>query len=192
METFLSICIGIGLSAACGFRIFIPLLILSGAALFGGFPLFESVEWLGSWPAFICLTIATVCEILAYYIPWLDNLLDSITSPLALIAGVLVSYSVFTDMPSWAHWGLAIIVGGGTAGLVQLGSVQTRLLSTATTGGVANPIVSTMESFGSVFMSILAIFLPVIALILFLVLLVGIYYSFKLGKRTIDKVFGSA
>lgn len=114
METFLSICIGVGLSAACGFRVFIPMLILSGASLFGNFELFESVAWLGSWPVFICLVIATVCEVLAYYIPWLDNLLDSIASPMAVIAGALVSYSVFTDMPPWAHWGLAIIAGGGS------------------------------------------------------------------------------
>ncbi|MDL5055087.1 DUF4126 domain-containing protein [Oscillatoria laete-virens NRMC-F 0139] len=167
METFLSICIGVGLSAACGFRVFIPMLILSGASLFGNFELFESVAWLGSWPVFICLVIATVCEVLAYYIPWLDNLLDSIASPMAVIAGALVSYSVFTDMPPWAHWGLAIIAGGGAAGLVQLGSVQTRLVSTATTGGFGNPIVSTIESIGAVLLSIFSIFLPVIALVLF-------------------------
>lgn len=191
METFLSICIGVGLSAACGFRVFIPLLILSGASLFGNIELFESVSWLGSWPLFICLCIATALEILAYYIPWLDNLLDSVASPLAVMAGVLVSYSVFADMPPWAHWGLAIIAGGGAASLTQLASVHTRLLSTATTGGIANPVVSTIESISAFIMSLLSIFLPVIALLVFLILLVGVYYSFKTGARILRRFFKS-
>ncbi|MDZ4742372.1 MAG: DUF4126 domain-containing protein [Verrucomicrobiota bacterium] len=188
VETILSVFIGIGLSAACGFRIFIPLLILSGASLFGGFELFESVAWLGSWPVFVCLCVATLSEILAYYIPWLDNLLDSVASPMAVLAGVLVSYSVLSNVPPWAHWALAIIAGGGTAGLIQLGSVQTRLLSTATTGGIANPLISTLESIGAVVMSFVAIFLPVIAMILFFLLLVGVYYSFKLTKSIVGKI----
>ena len=73
MEIFLSICVGVGLSAACGFRVFVPLLGLSIAAKLGMVHLGASFAWAGSTTAIVAFGVATVAEIAAYYIPWVDR-----------------------------------------------------------------------------------------------------------------------
>ncbi len=165
METLLSIFIGIGLSAACGFRVFIPLMIVSVSALSGHLSLAPGFEWIGTYPALVVFGIASIVEILSYYVPVIDNLLDTIAVPAAIIAGTIVMASAVSEMSPLLRWSLAVIVGGGIAGTVQGLTGITRLVSTATTGGFANPIVSTAEAGGSVAMSIIAISFPVVAFI---------------------------
>lgn len=166
MENLLGVLVGIGLSAACGFRVFVPMLALSIAALTGFFPLGSSFAWLGTWPALIAFACATLLEIGAYYIPWLDNLLDSIMTPLAIAAGITMTAALGDDLHPLLKWSLAVIAGGGISGLIQSGTVALRAGSTATTGGLANPIVSTLELMGSVLMVILALLIPVLAIVL--------------------------
>jgi len=172
METLLSIFIGIGLSAACGFRVFIPLMVLSVASLSGHLALAPGFEWIGTYPALAAFGMASIIEILSYYIPIVDNLLDTIAVPAAIIAGTIVMASAVTEMSPLLRWSLAVIVGGGIAGTVQGLTSITRLASTATTGGFAGPILSTAESGGSVAMSVLAVSFPVVAFIL----VIGIIY----------------
>src|SRR5512136_696111 len=105
MENLLSVMIGMGLSAACGFRVFVPLLILSIAGLSGHLRLAPGFEWIASWPALLAFATATILEILAYYIPWVDHFLDMIAGPVALLAGVLASASLVKDMPPLLKWG---------------------------------------------------------------------------------------
>lgn len=167
MQTFLSICLGIGLSAACGFRVFVPLLVMNVASLTGHLTLAHGFEWLGSYPALVTFSVATLVEIAGYYIPWLDHLLDTIATPAAVIAGTIVTASVATEMSPYLRWTLAVIAGGGAAGVIQGGTVLTRGASTATTGGLANPVVATVELAGAVITSVLAIAAPVLAAVLF-------------------------
>jgi hypothetical protein len=167
MQEILSVCVGIGLAAACGFRIFIPPLIMSIAAMSGNLALSPSFAWIGTYPALITFAVATVLEITAYYVPWLDNFLDSIATPAAVVAGTVVTASMVSGMSPWMQWTLAVIAGGGVAGLVQGTTVLTRAASTASTGGLANPIFATVEwglSFGTTVLSIVAPILVVIAL----------------------------
>ncbi|MFT4692190.1 MAG: DUF4126 domain-containing protein [Verrucomicrobiia bacterium] len=162
-DTLLSLSIGLGLAAACGFRIFVPMLITSIAAKSGHLELAESFMWLASDAALISLGAATVVEVLAYYVPWLDNLLDGITTPCAVVAGTIVMAGFIPEMDAWLKWSLAIISGGTAAGAVQAATVFTRGLSTASTGGLANPLLSTGEAAASTGISILAVFLPFLA-----------------------------
>ncbi|MBN1808476.1 MAG: DUF4126 domain-containing protein [Planctomycetes bacterium] len=171
MEIVLSIALGIGLSAACGFRVFVPFLVISIASLSGHLELAEGFTWIGTWPALIAFAVATALEIGAYYVPWLDNLLDSIATPVAVIAGVLVAAACITDMSPLLKWVLAVIVGGGAAGAVQGLTVVTRAASTATTGGIGNPVVSSVEAGSSVVMSGLAVLLPLAAAVIFIALM---------------------
>ena len=167
IETILGLCIGIGLSAACGFRVFVPLLVMSVAALMGWFEPMKGFEWLAIPSVCVALGIATVCEIAAYYIPWVDNVLDTVATPVAMIAGTLTTMAVSTgEMSQFASWAAAIIIGGGTATAVQMSTVAVRGVSTATTGGIANPVVSTVEWIGAVIVSIMAMLLPVLVAIL--------------------------
>jgi len=181
MDTALSICVGIGLSAACGFRVFVPLLIMSIAALSGHLALASQFQWIGTYPALIAFGVATALEVGGYYIPWLDHLLDTIATPAAIVAGIIVMSSKLTGMDPFLKWTLAVIAGGGIAGVVQSGTVLTRAASTSTTGGIANPIVATAELGLSVFMSFLALVLPVVAMLL--VVVIGAFIGVKAWKR---------
>lgn len=171
MEIILSILLGIGLSAATGFRIFIPALLTNIAAMNGFLELGDNFQWLASWPAFWILITATVLEIAAYYIPFIDNILDTIATPIAIIAGGLLTTSfIQIDQPA-LQWGLGLIIGGGTAGVVQTGTNIVRLTSTGTTGGIGNPVVSTVENISSFILSIFSIFIPIIAFFFVVLLL---------------------
>lgn len=178
-ETILSIFLGIGLSASVGFRIFLPLFALSLAAYLDVWELNESWLWIGSTTALITLGIATVVEIMAYYIPVVDNALDAIAIPLATIAGTAVMVSTIADLSPVITWALAIIAGGGTAAAVKSSVSTTRLGSTISTAGFGNPIVATFETGSSIVMSIISIFLPILAVILVLLIFFLIYKLYK-------------
>lgn len=172
MDTLLGICVGIGLSAACGFRVFVPLLIMNIAALSGHLTLAHGFEWIGSYPALVAFSVATCLEIAGYYIPWVDHLLDTISTPAAIVAGTIVTASMVSHMSPFLKWTLAVIAGGGTAGLVQGTTVLTRGASTLTTAGLGNPLLATIELGGAVITSILAIVAPVVAVVLVAAVLV--------------------
>ncbi len=163
LETITAICLGLALSASCGFRVFVPMLVGGIAAKAGYLELAQEFEWLGTWPAIAIFSVATVVEIGAYYLPWLDNLLDSITVPVAVVAGILLAAASFGDMDPMLKWSLATVAGGGTAGIISLGMSGLRLGSSLLTGGSGNPVISTLEWIGSLILSILAIALPIVA-----------------------------
>jgi hypothetical protein len=185
-EIALSICLGIGLSASAGFRVFIPLLLLSVAGYLDYIPLSEDWSWAASPLAIIILAVAAFVELVAYYIPYVDNLLDSISVPLAAIAGTAVMVAVVGDLNPAFTWTLAIIAGGGTAALVSTTTSTARLASTATTGGLGNPVISTIEAGVSTTMSLISIIIPFIAVILVVILVVGmrkLYRKMFLGSK---------
>lgn len=176
MDTLLSVFLGIGLSAACGFRIFVPFLIVGIAARTGHLTLGDSFAWMASTPALIALAVATVLEIAAYYVPWLDHVLDLLATPAAVVAGVVMTASVVTGLDPMLKWTLALIAGGGIAATVQAVTVGTRKLSLVTTGGLGNPVVSTAELGGSVLLALLAIAVPVLA---FSILAWGLFFGVR-------------
>ena len=178
MESFLSFLIGVGLSAACGFRVFVPLLVVSIASYTGHLHLSSGFEWMGSTAALVAFATATILEIAAYYVPWVDNLLDTIASPAAVIAGTLITASLVADMSPFLKWTLAVIAGGVVAGLVQGTTVVTRGASSAGTGGLANPILATAELGGSLITSILSLLVPVLVALAIGVLLFLAGWSF--------------
>ena len=157
---------GIGLSAACGFRVFVPLLIMNLAAMSGQFQLSREFAWIGTPYATLAFTTATIAEIIGYYIPWFDHILDIVATPAAIIAGTIVTASMVTDMSPFLKWTLALIAGGGIAGLVQGTTVALRTKSSLSTGGTVNPVVSTLELVLSIMTALLAILVPVLCIIL--------------------------
>src|SRR5690606_7377534 len=169
-EIIISVFLGIGLAAAVGFRIFLPLLILSVAGYYEVIPLNESWQWVGSMAAIITMAVAAVIELFGYYIPWLDNLLDTIALPLATLAGTAVMVATVTDLNPVVTWALAIIAGGGTAAAIKGNASAARLTSTASTAGIANPIITTVETAIAALMSFASIFIPILAFIFVLVL----------------------
>jgi hypothetical protein len=175
MELFISICIGIGLAASSGFRIFVPMLAANIASLSGFHHFGEGFEWLNTWTAFGILATATIAEIAAYYIPWLDNLLDHIALPIAVASGTLLSASfISADMAPALRWGLGLVAGGSTAGLIHSGMGLLRLGSTATTGGFGNPVVTTAENGAAITFSVLALLVPVVLAVIVILLVIFI------------------
>jgi hypothetical protein len=168
MEHILGAIIGIGLSAACGFRIFVPFLVMGIANAAGQLTLASGFEWIGSPPAIIAFGTATVLEILAYYVPWIDNLLDTAATPAAVVAGAVVTASQLGDTSPLLKWSLAIIAGGGTSLAIQGGTATLRAASTATTGGLGNVAIATAEWMLSLLLGILAIAVPIVCLLLVL------------------------
>ena len=170
-EHLFTLGLGIALAASCGFRVFLPLLVVGVSNRADYLPVPEHFEWIASNPAVILLASATIAETLAYFIPWVDNLLDTIASPTAAIAGGIMTYGILDGFPPWMHWSLAIICGAGTAGAIQTGTVTVRAGSTATTGGLANPAVAAGETAAAGTLAAAAIFTPALAMIAVVVLL---------------------
>ena len=181
MNSLTSIFLGIGLSAACGFRVFVPMLFMSVAALSGHLTLAPGFQWMGTYPALLTFSVATALEIAGYYIPWFDHLLDTLATPAAIIAGTVITAAMVTKMDPMLKWTLAIIAGGGVAGVVQGSTVLARAASTATTGGLGNPLLATIELAGSVITGLMAFLLPWITAAF--VLLCLVVFGNKLIKR---------
>ena len=178
-ETVLSIFLGIGLASASGCRVFLPMFAMSLASYFKVFELNESFQFIAGLPAIITLGIATITEIFAYYLPFIDNLLDTIATPLAAIAGTVVMASTIVHLPTEMTLILALIAGGGTASAMQGMTSVTRLASSVKTAGIANPIVATAETGTAAVLSSLSIFAPIIALIFVIVLITIVYFLYK-------------
>lgn len=184
----LSAFIGIGLAAASGFRIFLPMFAVSLASYMGWIPMTEDFQWLAGLPTLITTGIAMIVEILAYYIPYVDHLLDTLSVPMATIAGSVMFASQFADLGTFPQWALALIAGGGTAAAISTGFAGTRAASTATTGGLGNSVVATTETAGAGIMAILALAAPIIAgLIAITLVIVVVFLGRKIWKKLLNK-----
>lgn len=177
METLLGITIGIGLSAACGFRVFVPLLVMNLMAMGGYLHLSPGFAWIGSHYATMAFATATILEVIGYYVPWVDHLLDIVATPAAVIAGTLVTASMIVDLPPFLKWTLSLIAGGGIAGLVQGTTAALRVKSSLSTAGAGNSVISTLEVVGSAITALLAILAPILCL-----MLIGLFCFFVIWK----------
>lgn len=184
-ESLIGIVVGIGLAASCGFRVFVPMLVMSIATKAGQLELADGWNWIGSWPAIVCFGIATLAEVAGYCVPWIDNVLDAAASPAAVVAGTISTAACVSDMSPWLQWSTAIIAGGGAAGLVQTLTVAVRGTSTATTGGLGNPIVAVIEFVISAFLSVLAVLAPILAVTILSVVAFLLVRRFTMRKRTL-------
>jgi uncharacterized protein DUF4126 len=172
LEPLLGIPLGLALSTAAGLRVFVPLLLTGLAARLGYLTLTPSMTWIGSDAALLAFATATVLEVGAYYVPWLDNVLDTVGTPAAITAGVITTAAVTPELSPLLRWTLAIVAGGGAAGLVQGGTALLRLKSSAFTAGVGNPVLATGELVGSLALSALALLAPLLAAAVVILVLV--------------------
>ncbi|MCA9566482.1 MAG: DUF4126 domain-containing protein [Myxococcales bacterium] len=176
MELLLGILVGVSLAAATGLRVFLPLLVAGIAARSGHLELAAGFDWMASTPALVAFGLASVLEVGAYHVPWLDHLLDTVSVPSAAVAGTLLTAAFVADVSPFLQATAAIVAGGGTAGSVALGTAGVRAVSTATTGGLANPIVAFGEAVASLVLSVVAVLAPVLAL---LVVLAGVAFGVR-------------
>ena len=183
MEPWLGIPVGLALSTAAGLRVFVPLLLTGLAGRFGHVPLTPSMSWMASDTALVAFATATLLEIGAYYVPWLDNLLDALATPVAITAGVIATAAVTPELSPLVRWTLAIIGGGGVAGLVHGGAALLRLKSSAFTAGVGNPVLASGELLGALMLSALALLIPLVAGAVALVVIVALAWRVAVTRR---------
>jgi hypothetical protein len=163
LSTLLEFMLAIALSAAAGFRVFVPLLVLSAAAVLGHVNLPAQFDWIENPQALTLFAIASLLEITGYAIPWFDHALDLIATPAAIFSGTILTASLAPEMDPLAKWTLAVVTGGGTAGLTKLVMNLLRGTSTAVSGGLTNPLVAALELVAAITLSVLAITVPVAA-----------------------------
>ena len=180
-----AIALGIALSACCGFRIFIPMLVAAVAAYNHWFSFSADMQWLGTLPAIVCFATAAIIEIGAYYFPFLDNILDAVAAPLAIAAGTLLAFAILPagNSEPLLRWVAALIAGGATAGTIHVGTGLLRLFSTKATLGTGNPVVASGENAVALGASILSFVVPVIIATILLLVVVWIGYK---GVRRIS------
>lgn len=183
VEVLVGVGTGLALAAAAGFRVFVPLFVVSLAARTGWLPLSAGFEWMGSTPALVVFATATLLEIVAYYLPFFDNLLDAVATPAAVVAGIIVSASVLTDLPPWFRYSVAIVGAGGTAGIIQGSTALLRLKSSAVTGGAGNMFLASLELLGSVTMAAISLLLPLLALVFVTGFLIFVMWRLARGRR---------
>tara|TARA_B100001027_G_scaffold92159_1_gene63277 strand:- start:162 stop:743 length:582 start_codon:yes stop_codon:yes gene_type:complete len=172
VQILLSLSLGLGLAAACGFRVFIPPLMMGVGSRLDLYKLEGSFVWVDDTWAIAIFAVATLLEIGGYFIPWIDNLLDAVATPAAIIGGIFVtSASLEGELDPSAQWTLSVIAGGSVSGVIQLGTVATRAISTGTTGGLANPIISLLEAVASILCILISLFLVAIIPIVILFLI---------------------
>lgn len=187
MEAVMGVLLGIGLGAACGFRIFVPLLVASIAIRAGFLTVTPEFEWVGGMAALVTLSVATLLEIAAYYIPVIDHTLDVLGAPAAIIAGTMLAAGFIGSMDPMLKWGLAAIAGGGAAGIIHGGMAAIRGAASAATGGLGNSVVSTAETAASSIVAVLACVLPFLAVLL---VAAAIYFLIRTGltlKRKLSR-----
>ena len=180
MELIVGIALGLGLAAAAGFRVFVPLLLVGLAAHSGHIHPADGFAWLATKPAIIALAVATFLEFISHNEPWLDNLLDAVATPAAVIAGTVLMASALFELDPLFRWSLALIAGGGAAGLLHGATAATRLVSTATTGGLANPAVTTIETATAFALTAVALLLPLLGALLAVVM--AVFLGRKLAR----------
>lgn len=182
-QLILAPALGLGLAAAVGFRVFVPFLLVSLAARTGQVHLAGGFDWLGSDAALIMFSVAALLEVAAYFLPFFDHLLDVIAGPAAVAAGSVLMASTLVDVAPWLRWALALVAGGGTAGLFHGALASLRVGSTATTGGLGNPVFASLETGGAIALTVLAIALPLVALAL-------VVFLIARGIRLLGRVVG--
>ena len=190
VQILLSLSLGLGLAAACGFRVFIPPLMMGVGSRLDLYKLEGSFVWVDDTWAIAIFAVATLLEIGGYFIPWIDNLLDAVATPAAIIGGIFVtSASLEGELDPSAQWALSVIAGGSVSGVIQLGTVATRAISTGTTGGLANPIISLLEAVASILCILISLFLVAIIPIIIIFLIwksIG-YIQITKKENTVQK-----
>jgi hypothetical protein len=173
--TIIAALMGLSLASASGFRVFLPPFLLSVAVRTDtlisldlsdtGFAIFDSNA------AVLVLGIACLAEFGAYYVPWLDNLLDTIASPAAVLSGIGMSSMILVEADPIIQWSFAIIAGGGSAGIIQITTVAIRGLSSSLTLGFGNSFVASGENIASIVLTLAALVAPILAAIFALILI---------------------
>jgi hypothetical protein len=118
-----------------------------------------------------------VIEIAAYFVPWVDNILDVMATPAAVVAGTILTAAMIQEMSPFMRWTVALIAGGGISGTIQGLTVTARGFSSAMTTGLGNPFLAAAEATGAVGASVLSLLFP--GLLIAGIMALALFYFFR-------------
>lgn len=172
-----------GLSASAGLNAYIPLLIVALVGRFapGFVTLAPPWDALSSGWAIGTLAVLTLVEILADKIPVVDHANDVLGTVVRPAAGAILFAST-TGTVSYLDPTLALVLGLVVAGAAHGAKATARPVVTATTGGIGNPIVSTVEDIAALFTSLVAVFVPII-IGLAIIVFAALFAAWRFGRR---------
>ena len=174
---------GLALAACAGLRAFLPLLVVGVGGRLELVPLSESFTWLESWPAIIVFGAAVLAEMLGDKFPIIDHFLDLAQTFVKPIAGALVMATVVEDWAPLYGTVFLIVVGGSTAGAVHLTKAKLRLVSSVTTAGLGNPLLSVIEDVGALAGTVGAVVVPPLALALLVLAAIAAWIVLRRWRR---------
>ncbi|MBK7446799.1 MAG: DUF4126 domain-containing protein [Ignavibacteria bacterium] len=184
MDLYLKILIGLGLSAASGFRLFVPFAILSIFSISGIYNITSTPFIFSSDLFLIIFIILSVSEVLLFYNPWIDNMLDLISTPASIFSGIILTYFVLYDTEIYLRLLISVILGGLVSLNVQLLTVKARSSTSIFSKGNGNQIVSTIENISSIFISILVLKFPLAGIFVSAIIIYLIYtFIIKKGRQ---------
>ncbi len=162
LTLLLQVGLAIALAATCGLRAFLPIFLAAVAHHLGLLQLNEGFAWIASPATMVIFGLAVVLEVAADKVPALDHGLDSIGLALRPIAGAVVAAAALGELDPTAATASGLVLGGSSAGVMQLVKAKLRLASTATTGGLLNPFVSLAEDGLALGTALTVILVPVL------------------------------
>lgn len=154
----INILLGLALATATGFRIFLPMFLLSFTSHIGWVTLPQKLSWLEGETALFVLGVAMLIELVSYFIPGVDNIMDIIDTPIAVIVGFLVVFSVI-EVNSMMEWILAVVIGGIVPAVIKACKATIRGGVTLLMGGLGNGLFSIVEALASILIVVISVFL---------------------------------
>jgi len=177
---------GIALAAAAGLRLFMPFLLVGSMARFANMPTPDMLEWTATDGGLLLLLVATLLEILGDKIPVVDHALDTVATFLKPAAGLILPAALLYDFSPMGAWTLGIVAGAPLALGVHATKAGTRALSSGTTAGLGNPVLSVPEDALAVVILLFTVLAPVIAALLVVMLAVAVVSAWRVMRRRLS------
>ncbi|HEU0014834.1 MAG TPA: DUF4126 domain-containing protein [Longimicrobium sp.] len=171
MDALSAVAFGVVLAACAGLRAFLPVFSASLAARVMELPLPDYLAWLDRADTLVLFGAATLLEVLGDKVPFVDHLLDSVQVAVKPVLGVVAAIPFLYQLSPEYAAALGIAMGAPLALGVHATKATVRVGSTATTGGLGNPVLSVLEDVAAAGAVVLAFIAPVLALVLTVVLL---------------------
>jgi hypothetical protein len=173
-----SILAAFGLSGAAGLNAFVPLLATALLNRLDVIELAAPYDTLSSTTGLVVLGVLTVADLVGDKIPGVDHVLHVAGTVVAPAAGAVLfagQSGAESDLPAV----VAIVLGALTAGTLHAGRASLRPVSTAGTGGIGNPVLSTVEDVASAGLTAFALVVPLLAVLALAGLLVAVWLAWR-------------
>lgn len=181
---------GLGLSTAAGLNAYIPLLVVGVLANFtDAVKLPDGYAWLSNWGVLAIIAVLLVAEMVLDKVPVVDSVNDAIQTAVRPASGGVVfsATSAAAELESstwmtanpWASWLLGIVVALAVHALKS----ASRPVINAGTAGVGAPVASTVEDAGSLGMSLIAVFMPLLVIVALALLALAAWWALRKARR---------